>query len=414
MTRKRGQKIDVFHKKSKSRPLPQWRHTRRLQLEKFWLAAALFVLTACSGEGYPPGAVAYVGRSESSLADVLLPKEGGADASEGERDVLVADAGDETLADVTMDVDNDVHSLDTGTDVGSDMRADIAADVSTDVRPDTIVDVVPDLQPDRSPVDSATDTRADAATDIAVDVVPVDMGPPPCVPADCEDRSPCTRDTCTAGVCSHNPYMSGTVCPAGVCDGASMPRCVECLDSSRCAATHRCEANRCVPWFPRVAYTFTSTAPGGGAITGFYARVVDLQVAPGANIVTPDMGGERGTWRFNPCVGGVRVGPPVSCPEINVAALLPSGRAWESEYAIEIDAMVSSAPLCGTDGSCRGCWSAATWGCGTATCVAGGELPRNNVVPDAMNYPGGPQFTVFRLQPQGIPGARRAPCMPPR
>ena len=99
----------------------------------FLVGRRTFVLTACSGEGYPPGAVAYVGRSESACRR-SEPERGRSDASEENATFSLRMLGMKpwpTLrwTSTTMSI----RSIRAQTLIG--MRADIAADVSTDVRP---------------------------------------------------------------------------------------------------------------------------------------------------------------------------------------------------------------------------------------------------------------------------------------
>lgn len=60
------------------------------------------------------------------------------------------------------------------------------------------------------------------------------------LPAD--DGNPCTSEICSAGTPSHPPVAAGTVCPAGVCNGAGS--CVQCLVGADCGAGV-CIANAC-------------------------------------------------------------------------------------------------------------------------------------------------------------------------
>lgn len=47
---------------------------------------------------------------------------------------------------------------------------------------------------------------------------------------DCDDRDPCTNDTCSLGTCGHTPAEVGAPCPDGVC--APDGQCVPCLEGS--------------------------------------------------------------------------------------------------------------------------------------------------------------------------------------
>lgn len=61
--------------------------------------------------------------------------------------------------------------------------------------------------------------------------------------AQCDDGDPCTRDTCRSATCQHEPAAAGTVCAAGVCDGAG--QCAQCLRDGDCDDGNSCTANTC-------------------------------------------------------------------------------------------------------------------------------------------------------------------------
>ncbi|HEY8943986.1 MAG TPA: hypothetical protein VIM73_06985, partial [Polyangiaceae bacterium] len=52
------------------------------------------------------------------------------------------------------------------------------------------------------------------------------LGNPICI--DCDDRKPCTVDSCVKGLCDNSPVRDGTACPSGVCIGGAC--CAGCLD----------------------------------------------------------------------------------------------------------------------------------------------------------------------------------------
>ena len=76
-----------------------------------------------------------------------------------------------------------------------------------------------------------------AAKDVYVDIdsrttYQSGFGPPPCVPADCNDQNACTTDVCSEGTCSHTPVAAGVSCSDGnACNGAET-----CNGKGACAA----------------------------------------------------------------------------------------------------------------------------------------------------------------------------------
>lgn len=205
------------------------------------------------------------------------------------------------------------------------------------------------------------------------------------------------------GVCGRT-CMGAT----SVCNGSA---CVQCTADRDCTPGYRCNTgtNTCYVVVPRMRYTATATTGTGSAITAFYARLVNIGVTPTdpAYVVTPDLGGARGTWRLNPCIGGAS-SSPIVCPELNVASMMPSGVTWSPNFVPQFDELSSGTPICGADGTCRGCWTGTprTWSCGVATCIAGGNAPIQTVteVSPGMNF--------HQLNGPVIGGVRQASCIP--
>lgn len=68
------------------------------------------------------------------------------------------------------------------------------------------------------------------------------------VDIDCDDRTECTTDICTANVCGHTSRPAGDVCSSGVCGGPGDDRCVECVTDAQCAPGFVCHPGRfCMP-----------------------------------------------------------------------------------------------------------------------------------------------------------------------
>ncbi len=75
--------------------------------------------------------------------------------------------------------------------------------------------------------DGVADVVADLISDVGLDSQQddvVDIAPAGCVPANCDDKNPCTVDTCTANyVCQHVPKLDGDTCDDGnVCTTAEL------------------------------------------------------------------------------------------------------------------------------------------------------------------------------------------------
>ncbi|MCZ7677821.1 MAG: hypothetical protein M5U28_03190 [Sandaracinaceae bacterium] len=68
-------------------------------------------------------------------------------------------------------------------------------------------------------------------------------------PCACDDGIECTWDCDPSGACVSEPHDAGTPCSTGVCDGAPVPSCVECVDDAQCGGDRpRCDrgAHVCV------------------------------------------------------------------------------------------------------------------------------------------------------------------------
>ncbi len=75
-----------------------------------------------------------------------------------------------------------------------------------------------------------------------------------CTPTDCDDSNPCTKDTCDAGTCKHEPDSTGTAtddgnpCTKDLCDAGKVTHQPE-LDTTPCAlqggGAGACKAGQC-------------------------------------------------------------------------------------------------------------------------------------------------------------------------
>jgi plastocyanin len=75
-----------------------------------------------------------------------------------------------------------------------------------------------------------------------------------------DDSNPCTNDICTAGVPSHTPAGSGTVCGAGlVCDAVGA--CTGCVTAATCPGTDtECQTRTCTATVCGFSFTAAGTA----------------------------------------------------------------------------------------------------------------------------------------------------------
>ena len=75
-----------------------------------------------------------------------------------------------------------------------------------------------------------------------------------------DDSNPCTNDVCTAGIPSHTPAASGTVCGAGlVCD--AIGACTGCVTAATCPGTDtECQTRTCTATVCGFAFTAAGTA----------------------------------------------------------------------------------------------------------------------------------------------------------
>jgi hypothetical protein len=138
-----------------------------------------------------------------------------------------ADAASEIAEDVSETLDTDVVvDTDIGSDTGTDI--DVEQDVSETVADDVQVDVVQDIQPDAPPDIAFQDVEVD---------VPPDVPPPdPCLTLNCDDKNPCTLDSCDKVVgCSNAPTTAtcedgdactvGDACALGSCKAGTTKKC---------------------------------------------------------------------------------------------------------------------------------------------------------------------------------------------
>lgn len=66
-----------------------------------------------------------------------------------------------------------------------------------------------------------------------------------CSPPDCNDHDPCTKDTCSAGVCSHKNEAAGMACGTGLtCNDQG--KCTGCSATTPCAPGTPCTPIACV------------------------------------------------------------------------------------------------------------------------------------------------------------------------
>jgi plastocyanin len=131
-----------------------------------------------------------------------------------------------------------------------------------------------------------------------------------------DDSNPCTNDVCTAGVGSHTPAASGTVCGANqACDGAGA--CTGCVTAATCPGTDtECQTRTCAASVCGFSFMASGTAVamqtagdckknqcnGAGAIVSANDNV-DLPVD--ANQCSNDV-----------CTSGVPSNPPTSAGSV--------------------------------------------------------------------------------------------------
>jgi hypothetical protein len=102
------------------------------------------------------------------------------------------------------------------------------------------------------------DTVTAGAAEVAVgDVADGDAGPLGC-PDDCDDKSPCTVDSCADGKCVHAaivncgaaPCGPGLACAVGTFCAPDIAACVQCAESSNCGPGQQCVDHVCVAGTP--------------------------------------------------------------------------------------------------------------------------------------------------------------------
>ena len=84
--------------------------------------------------------------------------------------------------------------------------------------PTTVRMTLAELEPCAA-ADGGSDAAAEASGDSSV----------ACVPASCDDSSPCTTDTCTSAGCTHSAVAAGTVCGGTLCSGLSICSGLSCV-----------------------------------------------------------------------------------------------------------------------------------------------------------------------------------------
>jgi hypothetical protein len=80
------------------------------------------------------------------------------------------------------------------------------------------------------------------------------------------DGNECTSDVCTNGSPSHPASPVGTVCSAGVCNGAG--QCVQCIGSADCGPSTECAVHTCTAGVCGQFNVAAGTACTGGVCDG--------------------------------------------------------------------------------------------------------------------------------------------------
>lgn len=202
------------------------------------------------------------GSTDAADADTATEEVADADAADAEdvvipidvteiqdsQDVLEinedADAASEIAEDVSVVVDVDVSEVvdaevvvedtaDSGGDIDQDLQEVADSDVQTDVEQDIPPDAPPDV------------TSQDAEIDVSSDISP----PDPCLTLNCDDKNPCTLDSCdkvagcsnapTAATCEDGDACTvGDACALGSCKAGTTKKC---NDGNLCT-TDSCDA----------------------------------------------------------------------------------------------------------------------------------------------------------------------------
>ncbi len=114
----------------------------------------------------------------------------------------------------------------------------------------TVVDAAAEVVGDGGEAGTDVTERPDASQDAAPDTQP-DLGIAPCSVQSCDDKNPCTTDSCAAGQCDYaanvascdddNACTGADKCAAGVCGGTTLA----CNDWDACTADSCAPATGC-------------------------------------------------------------------------------------------------------------------------------------------------------------------------
>lgn len=147
------------------------------------------------------------------------------DVSPEDADITIEIAEDVSVAVDVLDTFDTTDGVDIDATQDADVVLDVAADVSEVVDGEDSADASPDLAPD-----------IQSEIDVVVDV-PADVPPPdPCLSLNCDDKNPCTLDSCNpvtgcanksvANSCDDgNACTVADVCAAGICAAGTAKNC---------------------------------------------------------------------------------------------------------------------------------------------------------------------------------------------
>ena len=216
--------------------------------------------------------------------------------------------------------------------------------------------------------------------------------------ADCNDGNACTVDSCASNACVFAGMPAGEVgmCSSGVCSGAPMNACVECLQDSECMGlTQYCNtpATMCVPRIPNGMPV--PTVPGHMPTLDGMCTEAAAMSACASNVC-------EASDSLCGYLNGPTGGP---CTDVNAAIVCRSGVCSPSDLHCGYDAgegpctaenavIVCRSGVCGADGRCRpttGCnvdadCDTATQFCNTETRLCVPKLPNSTAIPTIANH----------------------------